>query len=62
MIKDVLNSISEARFFAIAGLLILLALFVAIVIWTLRLKKSDVNRMKQLPLDSEVAEETKENG
>jgi len=56
MIGDVLNSIAEARVFAIIGLLVLLALFVGIVIWTLRLKKRDVNRMKNLPLDDSLEE------
>lgn len=61
MIKDVLNSIAEARVLAIVGLLVLVALFVGIVIWTLRLKKSDVQKMKQLPLDDEVVEENSED-
>lgn len=56
MIGDVLNSIAEARVFAVIGLLVLLALFVGIVIWTLRLKKRDVNRMKNLPLDDSLEE------
>ena len=50
MIKDALQSVSSAGGFAIAGLLVFVLLFIAVVIWTMRLDKHYLTRMKELPL------------
>ena len=50
MIKDALQSVSSAGSFAVAGLLVFLLLFVAVIIWTMRLDKHYLKRMKELPL------------
>jgi hypothetical protein len=50
MIKDVLQSISASGSFAIAGLIIFVLFFTAVVIWTMRLDKHFVRRMSELPL------------
>jgi len=53
MIRDLLNSITGIEIWPILAFFIFVALFVSVVVWTIRLDKRVINRMKELPLDSE---------
>jgi len=51
MIKDFLQSISNVEIFAIISLLIILASFLVVLVYTFRIKKEDLNKYSRLPLD-----------
>ena len=51
MISEVLSSIKDVAIYPIVTLLIFFAAFLGAVVWTLRLKKSEVARISRLPLD-----------
>ena len=53
MIRDLLNSISGIEIWPILAFFIFVALFAGVIVWTIRLDKRMINRMKELPLDSE---------
>ena len=53
MIRDLLNSISGIEIWPILAFFIFVALFAGVIVWTIRLDKRVINRMKELPLDSE---------
>ncbi len=58
MIGDVLKSISAAGSLAIVGMLLFLVTFLGIVVWAVRLKRSVVETMKNLPLEAAAYEES----
>ncbi|NWF88511.1 MAG: cbb3-type cytochrome c oxidase subunit 3 [Ignavibacteriaceae bacterium] len=53
MYKEVLQSIKGVEVFAIISLFLFILLFVVIVFRTVKLDKKYLNKMAQLPLDSE---------
>ncbi|MFQ5498980.1 MAG: hypothetical protein ACE5FH_04850 [Candidatus Zixiibacteriota bacterium] len=53
MIRDVLQSIDGADTFATISLVLFFAFFVTVSVFVLRLKKSFVDSMAALPLDSD---------
>lgn len=53
MYKDVLQSIKGVDVYAIISLIIFIASFVIITIKILRMDKSYLNKMRQLPLEPE---------
>lgn len=53
MIQEALQQVKGAEVLAIAGMIILLASFVAMIIWAFRLPRKHVDHMKNLPLDSD---------
>lgn len=53
MIQDILTKIREAGSIGIISLILFFAMFGIMVVWVLSLRKSYLNKMKNLPLDSE---------
>jgi hypothetical protein len=53
MYKYILDSVNQIDWLAIIPLLIFFSFFTATVFVTLRKKKSFIDKMKQMPLDSE---------
>ncbi len=51
MISEVLSSIKDVAIYPIVTLLIFFAAFLGVVVWTFRLRKSEVVRMSRLPLE-----------
>ena len=61
MIKDILKSIPDVTYYPIIALILFLALFTSIVIWTfIRMDKKVVKKMKELPFES--SDLSKKNG
>ena len=54
MIKEHLQNITGVEIYAIIGFLIFFVFFVMVTIHTIKLKRKDVERFKQLPLEEEV--------
>jgi hypothetical protein len=53
MFREIISNIAGIEFWPIIALLFFFAAFILVVIWAIRLDKSVVKRMKQLPLDSD---------
>ena len=51
MISEVLSAIGGVAFYPIVTLLLFLTTFLGVVIWTLRLRRSEVARISRLPLE-----------
>lgn len=51
MIGETLSSISDVAIYPIVTLLVFFTAFLGVVIWTLRLHKSEVARISRLPLE-----------
>ena len=56
MFKNILESVSGIEIYAIAGLLIFLVMFVAILFWIFRIDKKYIEKMEQLPLENNFNE------
>ena len=52
MISEYFKSVNGESILPIISLIVFFALFIASTVWALRLKKSYINHMEQLPLDS----------
>jgi cytochrome c oxidase cbb3-type subunit IV len=55
MIKDVLTKIGGVGVYGVISICLFFTFFVAASIWALRLKKSYVNSMRELPLNDDCA-------
>ncbi|MGB5107352.1 MAG: cbb3-type cytochrome c oxidase subunit 3 [Candidatus Zixiibacteriota bacterium] len=65
MISEALSAIRDVAVYPVVTLLIFFTAFLGIVVWTLRLRKSEVVRMSRLPLDETMGSEhegEQENG
>lgn len=51
MIQQYLESIENIDVFAIAAMLIFVAIFITVVIWIFRIDKKYINKMENLPFD-----------
>ena len=58
MIENVMHNIGGTSAFGIVSICLFFAVFAGVLVWTIRLKKSDVNSMRALPLDGEPAAES----
>lgn len=54
MIKDHLQSIIGVELYAIVGFLIFFVFFILVTIHTIRMDKSRVKRLSEIPLDDDV--------
>ena len=57
MIENVMHSIGGTSVFGIVSICLFVAVFVGVLGWTIRLKKSYLKTMRELPLDGESAPE-----
>jgi cytochrome c oxidase cbb3-type subunit 4 len=55
MIENVTHSISGMSLYGVISICLFVAVFVGVLVWTIRLKKSYVNSMRELPLEDEPA-------
>jgi hypothetical protein len=51
MIQQYLESIENIDVFAIAAMLIFVAIFIVVVIWIFKIDKKYINKMENLPFD-----------
>jgi hypothetical protein len=58
MIENVTHSIGGMSLYGVISICLFVAVFVGVLIWTIRLKKSYVNSMRELPLEGESAADT----
>ena len=58
MIENVTHSIGEVSMYGVISICLFVAVFVGVLVWTIRLKKSYVNSMRELPLEGEPAADT----
>jgi len=58
MIQNVLSRIGGVGMYGVISICLFFAIFVGVLVWTLGLKKSYLQQMKQLPLDSATAPES----
>lgn len=57
MISEALSSIRNVAVYPVVTLLIFFTAFLGIVVWTVRLRKSEVVRMSRIPLDDSMGSE-----
>jgi hypothetical protein len=57
MIENVMHSIGGTSVFGIVSICLFVAVFVGVLVWTIRLKKPYLKTMRELPLDGESAHE-----
>lgn len=53
MYKDVIRSIAEIDLFPIISFVIFFAFFIGLMVYVVKLKKSEVNKMAAIPLEEE---------
>ncbi len=51
MIQHYLESIENIEVFAIAAMLIFVAVFITVVVWIFKIDKKYINKMENLPFD-----------
>jgi hypothetical protein len=56
-VENVLNSIGGVGVFGIISICLFFAVFVGVLLWTLRLKQPYLKSMRELPLDGPAAPE-----
>jgi hypothetical protein len=61
MFKEILNSISGVEIWPIIALFLFMTVFIAIVIWVIRLDKRFIKKMKELPLEKDTSKNNGEN-
>lgn len=61
MFKEILNSISGVEIWPIIALFLFMGIFIAIVIWVIRLDKRFIKKMKELPLEKDTSKNNGEN-
>ena len=59
MIENVMHRIGGVSVFGIISICLFVAVFVGVLVWTLRLKKPYLKSMRELPLDGESAPESR---
>ena len=57
-IKNVLHSIGGTNMYGLISIFVFFASFIGLLVWTLRLKQSYLNSMRELPLESDPAADT----
>ena len=55
MIENVTHSIGGMSLYGVISICLFVAVFAGVLVWTIRLKKSYVNSMRELPLEDEPA-------
>ena len=58
MIENVTHSIGGMSLYGVISICLFVAVFAGVLVWTIRLKKSYVNSMRELPLEGEPAADT----
>ena len=58
MIENVMHSIGGVSVFGIISICLFVAVFIGVLVWTIRLKKPYLNSMRELPLDGPPAPES----
>jgi len=61
MIKDLISRLGGIENYGILSLLLFVAVFTAMVVWSCLLRKSHLARMARLPLENDASEPAKEN-
>jgi hypothetical protein len=56
MFNNLFENIDGVSIFPVFSLLLFVAIFVFVVIWIIRLKKSDIIEMKNIPLNDSYSE------
>ena len=57
MIENVMNKMGGVGVFGIISICLFFAFFIGMLVWTIRLKRSYLKSMRELPLDDEPAPE-----
>src|SRR5664279_6451239 len=57
-IENVTHSIGGMSLYGVISICLFVAVFVGVLVWTIRLKKSYVNSMRELPLEGDPAADT----
>ena len=55
MIENVTHSIGGMSLYGVISICLFVAVFVGVLVWTIRLKKSYLKSMRKLPLEGESA-------
>jgi hypothetical protein len=58
MIENVTHSIGGMSLYGVVSICLFVAVFAGVLVWTIRLKKSYVNSMRELPLEGDSAADT----
>ncbi|MCX6913086.1 MAG: cbb3-type cytochrome c oxidase subunit 3 [Verrucomicrobia bacterium] len=58
MIQNVLSRIGGVDMYGVISICLFFAVFVGVLVWTLGLKRSYLNTMRELPLDGAAAPES----
>ena len=58
MIENVTHSIGGMSLYGVISICLFVAVFVGVLVWTVRLKKSYLKSMRELPLDGASAADT----
>jgi hypothetical protein len=58
MIQNVLSKIGGVGMYGVISICLFFAVFVGVLLWTIGLKKSYINEMRELPLDGAAAPES----
>jgi hypothetical protein len=58
MIENVTHSIGGMSLYGVISICLFVAVFVGVLVWTIRLKKSYLKSMRELPLEDESAADT----
>ena len=58
MIENVTHSIGGISMYGVVSICLFVAVFTGVLVWTIRLKKSYLNSMRELPLDGASAADT----
>jgi len=54
MFKNIFENIEGISIFPVISLILFMAIFIFIIVWIIRLKKEDVNEMKNIPLNDNL--------
>lgn len=58
MIKNVVSHIRGVEFYGVISILLFFTVFICLMVWAFRLKKSYLSSMQELPLNDEPSHET----
>jgi cytochrome c oxidase cbb3-type subunit IV len=59
MYKDILRSIAGIEVFPVISLIVFVTFFTAVLVWTVRMSRSQVDRLSHLPLDDDNSAEAR---
>jgi hypothetical protein len=57
MIENVMHNIGGTSVYGVISICLFVAVFVGVLVWTIRLKQPYLKTMRELPLDGELAPE-----